>query len=1430
MTADLDYLPNVQRAGKEDRVRLLNAIKPRVAEGYTKHIPHPAQQLFLLQQSEEVLYGGAAGGGKSDALLMAALQYALGVDTPIPTPDGWTTIADVQIGDQVFDETGTPVKVIAKSPVFLGGDRYRITFDDGQTILADGDHLWAAETFADRMSMGRNLELPTRLVTTREMHRTRYTNHKRPQNNWSVRLAKPLDLPEQNLPIDPYVLGVWLGDGSKRDGTIAGIDREVQGEFVKLGYTITPYGEHQWHVKGLRTQLEQLGVRNNKHVPAPYLRGSKEQRLALLQGLMDTDGTVDSRWGVPRFANTDEALIDAVCELANSLGWKARRFADTYTTQKSQYKRTISVVTFIADEPVFRIPRKLQRQVLGRERPTARRQTHRMVVDVEQVPAEPVQCITVDGASHLYLAGRGMIPTHNCDVPGYSALLLRRTWPDLILPGAILDRAREWLQDTDAQRKEGGRIWVFPSGARITFGYLHRENDKYRYQCFTPDTDILTADGWKPVAEVKVGDPVATVSPDSGGLHYFQATRTWEYDYDGDMVDIYQKNGVSFTVTPNHTIHAGTERNPTLKPYRADELPYTATIPQTFDWHGVTPGNYIFEAGTRGGDLIFDATTWAQFLGWYIAEGNCGSYNGRWEVKISQVKQDGREALAQVIGQVKGANAHWTDRHVSLNNKRLVEHLLEHTETGDDKPKAHTKCLPEYVYRWDQRFAEQLLIALVQGDGTVRNHGERSAGSMVFVTYSERLADDVMRLAIHAGWRPTLLKHSGGNYKDNSVAYRVSLSKRVRQTATLGNQRTIPYRGKVHCVTVEPYHTLVIRHRGRVSLSGNSAEFQFIGFDELTQFSQSQYEYLFSRIRRPNLVCLRCRKSVRRYRSREAHYQWKHTNSENPCDDLYPDPKVLAQYPPTKDGLTLFDVPLRMRSASNPGGVGHAWVRDHFVDPVKKSPDALFIPATLADNPSLDQETYRKNLEHLSSIDRERLLNGDWDVSEEGAYFQRHWFTFLKEPPPPHRVKWLRYWDMAATTDGDWTAGCLMGLKDDGTWVIGDMRRMRGTPRDVERFIQATAMEDGVGTPIRMEQEPGSSGVMAIDYYRRKILVGYDFRPDKKTGSKETLAAPVSSAAEAGNIALVGGQWNREFLDEVSMFPNGAHDDQCLAGDTILHTPTGPKPISEVVAGDYVLGKTGWTRVLASGMTSAAAQTAERFGIRATASHPVWTTRGWVPFLEVTNDDTLSICAVNQTDATVMQLRAGSVCAVTNASGGYDRESNLNPGTSRVRSKVATTAGRSSRGTAASTMSGLPSMATLFTSPGQNKELSQWNPWSSTASPIGGIPIRRTPPTGGITNRAGNGSNRVSKPCTKRSGSTTTALSLTGATFTTKTATYPTTTLPIWNASKDVRTEPVYNITTADHTYYANGVLVHNCDAMSGAFHALTGKRARLLV
>ena len=272
-----------------------------------------------------------------------------------------------------------------------------------------------------------------------------------------------------------------------------------------------------------------------------------------------------------------------------------------------------------------------------------------------------------------------------------------------------------------------------------------------------------------------------------------------------------------------------------------------------------------------------------------------------------------------------------------------------------------------------------------------------------------------------------------------------------------------------------------------------SMEIQFCGFDEVTEFSEKPYQFLFSRLRR------------------------------------------------LKDS----DIPLRMRAASNPGGVGHDWVKQRFItEGLEKG--RIFIPAKLDDNPYLDRVSYLESLNKLDYITRQRLLLGDWSARDAGNLFKREWFQIVDAAPIGQSV---RYWDLAATevkkgTDPDWTAGCKIVLTPQKIAYIADMRRVRVSPASVEALIRQTAQLDGSSTVIYMEQEPGSSGVNTIDHYRREVLREFAFYGIKSTGSKTERARPVSSQAEAGNIKLVRGNWINDFLDEAEAFPEGSHDDQ----------------------------------------------------------------------------------------------------------------------------------------------------------------------------------------------------------------------------------------------------------------------------------------------
>jgi predicted phage terminase large subunit-like protein len=160
-----------------------------------------------------------------------------------------------------------------------------------------------------------------------------------------------------------------------------------------------------------------------------------------------------------------------------------------------------------------------------------------------------------------------------------------------------------------------------------------------------------------------------------------------------------------------------------------------------------------------------------------------------------------------------------------------------------------------------------------------------------------------------------------------------------------------------------------------------------------------------------------------------------------------------------------------------------------------------------------------------------------------GQIFRTEWFKVVEDFP--HDCKKCRFWDMAATKDGgDYTVGGLVGLSKEGQIFILDVQRGQLSPYETESMIGNTAGVDGRDVKIRIEKEGGSAGKTLMDQYARKLLLGYDFKGEVPSGSKESRANPLAAAAEAGNVYLVRAPWNRAMLDEFTNFPHGSNDDQ----------------------------------------------------------------------------------------------------------------------------------------------------------------------------------------------------------------------------------------------------------------------------------------------
>lgn len=341
-----------------------------------------------------------------------------------------------------------------------------------------------------------------------------------------------------------------------------------------------------------------------------------------------------------------------------------------------------------------------------------------------------------------------------------------------------------------------------------------------------------------------------------------------------------------------------------------------------------------------------------------------------------------------------------------------------------------------------------------------------------------------------------------------------------------------------------------------VSKRYQGPEFQFIGVDELPQWDEKSYRYLFSRLRR----------------------------------------------------LKGAPVPIRMRGAGNPGGRGHQWVKRRFVEFARHgrgtdaradiramrtgvglpsprvyysppSPEALeiaallgrrpqraaFVPAFAADNQHLDVAQYRSALMQLDPATREMLEHGNWDADTGTGLFKTGWFKY--EDAPPAGLRWLRFWDLAATKqrpelrhDPDWTAGVKMAFEHKGEIELGGQKvaqyrvwvahcaHFREDPGETESNVRATAESDGRACLQVFEQEPGASGKSTVHHYKTGVLFGWPVEGLAKTGPKEAYWKPVSAQASAGNVTLIRGPWNQAFVDELcALGTPGVHDDQADA-------------------------------------------------------------------------------------------------------------------------------------------------------------------------------------------------------------------------------------------------------------------------------------------
>lgn len=353
------------------------------------------------------------------------------------------TIGELQVGDKIYDDKGNLTEVIHLNPIIFD-DEYKIYFEDDEVISCNGEHLWKVN---DRDYDKRNKNRPEYVIRNTDFIYNNYLRKSKNQNDYRfhVPLNEPIKYPEISFygtrTIHPYLFGYWLGDGSSNTSIITSSGDDVDEAIKNLSpyvtiiekekeknknnsYKIkidmqsqfeekTNFDKNNLKKKTMVSKLRNLGVLNNKHIPLQYMYAPIEDRLELLRGLMDTDGSIDKK-GWCEFTQTNKKLIEQVQQLLTSLGIMSTLCYKEHTgyIKKDGTEADTWRLQFIVPKeiPIFKLKRKFERQREDTPIGTQRK----AIVKVEKTGKKvPMRCITVNNKSGLFLCGEKMTVTHN---------------------------------------------------------------------------------------------------------------------------------------------------------------------------------------------------------------------------------------------------------------------------------------------------------------------------------------------------------------------------------------------------------------------------------------------------------------------------------------------------------------------------------------------------------------------------------------------------------------------------------------------------------------------------------------------------------------------------------------------------------------------------------------------------------------------------------------------------------------------------------------------------------------------------------------------------------------------------------------------------------------------------------------------------------
>lgn len=390
-----------------------------------------------------------AGGAPSFVIIDEALEES----TILFTKDSTVPIKDINIGDEIYDSDGNLTKVVDKLR-FENRQLYKITFADGREIECCENHLW--EVFKNGKT-DKPLILTTKELLQNKLLYNKYDhryNSNKPYYINSIRQQSAIKYSEKQRPLEPYFIGLYLGDGLKKSGAICTIDKEVK-EYLKdyscrlnmvysekevkscehPDYRVCRIKNKKGKNSYIIDSLKELNIFENKGVPNLYLYSSIEDRIELLKGLCDTDGYITKNGSVS-FSSSNENIVDGVKKLLGSLGIRysctkiKKFFRDKEGNKVYKDSNNFNILSNIS---LFKVERKKKREKVNTtNKKSINRRNYLSIVNITPSKIGTAYCIKVDNSSKLFLAG-DYIVTHNCGKFSFLDLYLGLL-PALITP------------------------------------------------------------------------------------------------------------------------------------------------------------------------------------------------------------------------------------------------------------------------------------------------------------------------------------------------------------------------------------------------------------------------------------------------------------------------------------------------------------------------------------------------------------------------------------------------------------------------------------------------------------------------------------------------------------------------------------------------------------------------------------------------------------------------------------------------------------------------------------------------------------------------------------------------------------------------------------------------------------------------------------